>query len=139
MGGSLWNHWVPYQPDAAVALQALRDEVFAERAFYRGKEPDYAEARTIEDAIRIGAECGTNSVLDIAKGIAAAPRFGASCPLGERQLLALFDTTKPKRAAVEAERRSLEQMYDRYEAVHLVVYGDDDEPAWLHFVGYSGD
>jgi hypothetical protein len=139
MGGSIWSHWVPYQPDAARALQVLRDDVFERRDFYRGKEADYADARTTEDAIRIGSECGTNSVLDISNGISHAPRFGASCALNERQLLALFDTTKPQRPAVEAERSSLEAMCDRYEAVHLVVYDDDGGPAWLLFVGYSGD
>jgi hypothetical protein len=137
MGASCWNYCVPYRVDTAEALEVLRQEVVAQKKYYRQNRDEPAPT-TIEAALSASPESGTHSVIDIVYGVATAPGVGKVVPLRERQLLALFDTTRPLRSEVEGVVNKLYDVCDRWDGVIVTAF-EDDEPRWLFFVGSSGN
>jgi hypothetical protein len=84
-----------------------------------------------------GAE-GTRSILDIrAVGKKAAP--GVTAPLADRELRALFGSSRPGAADLTPEREA--ELYERLtrgDSLHVVLYADG-KPSEVVFYGYSWD
>ena len=132
MGAEPWNSSIAFESSVESALEKLRQRVFAE-GDYRGSELDPA---TPEEALENMEADGTCSILDIV-GISDEPEFCAACPLPDEQLKALFGTTQPTKAMVEANQDFYEDI-DRGQAIYIVVY-ENGKPAEYFFAGYSFD
>jgi hypothetical protein len=147
MGASPYWYVVKYNPDLDAALHDLR-----EREFRAGRYnpvipfPDFpvtasspapgAQHSTIEEALEDSDADGTRSILDISS-IGEDPDFGVACPLPDDELVRLFGTTQPTRAAVENNMEMYEQI-ERGQAIYIVLY-KNGQPDELMFVGYSFD
>lgn len=143
MGASGWQYWVPYESDIGSALKKLRDKAFAEGDYYKGfGEYRVKSPTSIEDLFeqmdKLGLSTeGAHSILDMGK-VGATPEFAVVAPLTEDQLDALFDTTKPTRAQIEAERSLIRELRERWEGTYIVAY-EGDTPTEILFIGFSGD
>ena len=69
--------------------------------------------------------------------ITDSPAFGAVSPLDDAELLELFGSTSPSRAAVE----SCDDLFDGIErghGIYVIVY-EYGRPVQIYFAGYSYD
>ena len=169
MGASGWSYFVAYEADIGAALERLKRDVF-ERGDYlllddwslwaeadqriaagenskvvqaerKAKRDELPRPSSIAELFEWNMESGTHSILDMTKGIANAPEFGAVSPLTEAQLITAFGTTQPTHARVGAWAEPgtpLIELRRRWEGLYLIVY-DGDSPTELYFAGFSGD
>ena len=162
MGASGWSYFVPYQADIDAALQALREQVFAQGAYYQpakfyemllesgfsGSVADRLAAviaerralpppRSIAELLERNGLEGTHSIIDIER-IAARPAIGAASPLRLDELISLCGTTTPTRAEVMLDKILSGYHSPRGEARYFTVYAGG-RPSELFFWGSSGD
>lgn len=135
MGASGWTYFVPYQPDIAAALAALRADVFAKKTFYTGHKKRAAKAKTIADAIRLTAEEGTHSILDVDR-VVETPH--GTDPL-RSGTVAPADLGRVTHAEAEVRVLELFTLCPRNTGVWTTVYDERGEPSELMFAGKSGD
>ena len=142
MGAEPWIYFVPFESDLNAALQRLRGEEFKAGRYFPVKGgflKEFGVTRppsTIEEAIELAAETGTQSILDI-EGVGEEPDYGTVCPLPAESLLAFYGTDKPTRAMVEDNQDFLEDV-DRGQGVYIIIY-QDGRPSEICFAGYSFD
>jgi hypothetical protein len=147
MGAHAYWHTVTYDPDPDAALQRLRQREFR-AGRYNPVMPfiDFpitpaspapgAGHDSIEEALEDSDADGTRSILDIMR-VGPEPNFCTAVPLADDVLVSLYGTTRPTRAAVEANMDFLEDV-ERGHAVYFTLYRDG-EPDELLFAGYSFD
>ena len=149
MGAEPYYYFVPYQPNVAAALQALRQREF-EAGRYNPVMPFLAghlplgpdspapgrQHASIAEALEAADADGTLSILDI-EGLSDTPSLGVAVKLRDEILSRLYGTTRPSRAQVEAAMDFLDDI-ERGHAVYLVLY-DGDAPSEILFAGYSCD
>ncbi len=136
MGASGWSYWVDWQEDVGQAMSLLQERTFAEGKFFAGWDDRGKAATTISELRSIMAEEGTHSILDMHR-IGSALEVGVVSGLSEDQLDALFETTTPTRAQVEAEARLIRSLRERWEGIYIVTY-DGGAPSQIYFGGSSG-
>jgi hypothetical protein len=161
MDASGWAYFTPYQPDINKALQDLRQKEFEAGSYhfpvelhlsveeYESMSKEALDARiaelkeiqerprSIQELLRINADAGTHSIIDI-ESISDVPDFGTAAPLSEQQLLRLFNTEKPTRPMIEAKADELEGLRYRWQGTYVIVY-KDGRPDEIYFTGFSGD
>jgi hypothetical protein len=148
MGAHPYWYFVPYDPDLSAALERLRQTEFRagrynpvvpflEFPLTPSSPAPGAKHRSIEAALKASDADGTRSILDIDR-IADEPDFSAASPLSDELLEQFYGTTKPTRAAVEANMDFFEDL-DRGQAIYIVLYDDHGHPSELFFAGYSFD
>jgi hypothetical protein len=149
MGAKPYRYFVPHDPDAGRALEALRKREFEAGRYGEAAanldfdDPDFESVRpgarhaTIELALEDSGDGGTQSILDIVK-VGAAPGFSVAGPLDPRDLEDALGTRRPTREVVMARKSQLLANLDRGQCAYVVVY-DGDLPAELFFAGYSYD
>jgi hypothetical protein len=150
---SEWSYFWPYDPDVAVALQRLREDVFA-RGAYMTEESEIASARYLEDMPRLSTskptsieelleqegEHGTHSILDITH-VSPTPKRRAVSPLPASVLADYCLAETPSSAEIEDvyEFGSLEKYVNkRWRGIYIVAY-KDGKPSEIFFAGCSGD
>lgn len=126
MGSESWSQWVPFTKSLTKTFEVAKEEALEELGF-----DDEKEALEAFDAD------GTASVLDLS-GFVDEPEPGQCWQLTADQLEALFDTTKPTRAAVEDAADQLVEELGRGEALCLVAYANG-KPSEVLFAGWSFD
>jgi hypothetical protein len=147
MGAHAYWYVVKYKPDVDAALQELR-----EREFLAGRYnpvipfPDFpvgpqspapgARHATMAEALEAAETDGTRSILDLER-VSDQPDYGAVTALGDGALQALFGTTRPTRAMVEASDDLWEDL-ERGQGIYIVLY-QNDETDEIYFAGYSYD
>lgn len=147
MGGHPYWYFVPFQPNAQVALDELR-----EREFRAGRYspvmlfppfplgPDSPapgnKHRSIAAAMDDAEESGTRSILDL-NTIGEEAAFCTARRMQPEELHELFGTDKPTREMVEGNMDFFEQI-ERGQGVCFVVYAND-RLAEIFFAGYSFD
>ena len=95
MGAEPWIYFVPYEANIESALQKLRQREFSAGRYFpisggSLKQLGLSKApATIDEAIELAAETGTQSILDIA-GVGDDPDFGMVYPLPSDALVAYF-------------------------------------------------
>jgi hypothetical protein len=82
-------------------------------------------------------ESGTHSIIDMANGVSASPRFATVSPLTTEELIDAFGTVTPSSDQVRAWIVTSGGR-DRWVGTYVVSYRDG-EPDKLHFCGFSGD
>jgi len=140
MGASGWHYFVPHDPDIGSALARLREDVFQRGAYYKPSKTK--KVASIAAALRLAAEDGTHSVLDVSRVVETPlppTPFGAVAPVSEAQLVAAFGSTRPDHAAVEAGALKLDAFLTRGCGVYVVVYSAAGAPAEIFFAGVTGD
>lgn len=148
MGASGWTYYAPYDADFGATLARLHEEVFASGKFYRRSK--LRKPKSIEALRKQNAEDGTHSILDITH-VGPKPTkpgredflsfrgtFASVRELHDDDLVTLFGTTRPTRAAVEGRALDIMQMRSRGVGTIVVIY-DGEEPRELLFTGFSGD
>lgn len=122
MGANPYCYFTRYQPDAAAALEDLRQQEFAagryDYALQAANPPSFtfqhqfppgegfpapgAQHPSIEEALRDAMEggSGTGSILDIV-GLSDEPSLCFATPMAAAELTELFATATPSRADVE--------------------------------------
>jgi hypothetical protein len=81
---------------------------------------------------------GTHSIIDMT-GVGQAPADGVVAPVPDKVLDDIFGTRQPSVAAVEAAiDRDLIDDFGRDRGAYLIAY-DGETPAFVYFVGHSGD
>lgn len=151
MGASGWSYKVAYQPDVAAALEALRRQVFDDGRYYPrtvrrryaravGLTPVASKPGSIAELLRLQAEEGTHSILDISSGVSAEPSSRTASPLTDDQHRELFGTLTPSAKQVEGwlAAGGYADVRRRWSAVYVVSYRGA-EPHRIHFAGFSGD
>ena len=142
MGASCWSHFVPYHPDIEGVLQAVREQVFQDQAYYLS-ETHQAQGiipASMEELIELNGEAGTHSIIDMDGGLGATPEFAAVALLTPEQLQRMFDTEYPDHALVEnrLESGELYSFCRNWEGVCILVY-TNNVPTEICFLGCSGD
>ncbi|MCI0640589.1 MAG: hypothetical protein L0Y72_22765 [Gemmataceae bacterium] len=147
MGAEPYWYVVKYNPKIEDALEELRDREFAAGRYNpvmpfltfpitpQSPAPG-AQHDSIADAVAESDADGTRSILDILS-ISEEPDFCSAAPLCDETLTELYGTTKPTRAAVEANMEFLEDV-ERGHAVYIILY-KNGKPDELMFAGYSFD
>jgi hypothetical protein len=167
MGASGWYHFVPYEPDVAVALHKLREEVFRTGNYYHrvGRKPE-----TLAQLEQAAGPDGTHSVIDVCRVIEGtlpepfltwlkrelqagsqpldderARRMQIECAarggvgrLSDRALHRVFGTTRPNRSAAERALFAISGIVPRGCGAVVEIY-DADRPSEFLFVGKTGD
>ncbi len=147
MGASSWDYYVPYQPDLAQALAALRQQIFAEHDYALTLDDDESWPATMQELFAredVGYG-GTHSILDIDRVIGPHDEdgFGTLRPLTEAELVRYLGTTTPTRAdfdrAYALEGADVQfDLGQRWSGYAAVLY-DGGNPAQIAIWGYSGD
>jgi len=101
------------------------------------RRPRRRGPRTIDELLERAAECGTHSILDIAR-TAERRGYGVAAPLTDRELRRVFRTPEPTREQVEERWDEIAEKLDRWQACYFVAY-QDGQPREYAFVGCSGD
>lgn len=149
MGAEPYYYVVPYQPDIAAALQALRQREF-EAGRYNPVMPFLADQLplgpdspapgrqhdSIAEALEAADADGTRSILDI-EALSDTPGIGVAVKLPDATLSRLYGTTHPRRTQVEAAMDFLDEI-ERGQAIYIVLW-DGDAPSEILFAGYSFD
>jgi hypothetical protein len=150
---SEWSYFWPYETDVAVALQRLREDVFA-RGAYMTEESEIASARylvdmprlstskpsSIEELLEQEGEHGTHSILDITH-VSPTPKRRAVSPLPVAVLADYCLSDSPSSAEIEDvyEFGSLEKYVNkRWRGIYIIAY-KDGKPSEIFFAGCSGD
>ena len=124
MGAEPWIYFVPYEANIESALQKLRQREFSAGRYFpisggSLKQLGLSKApATIDEAIELAAETGTQSILDIA-GVGDDPDFGMVYPLPSDALVAYFQSVKPSRETVETNDDYLEEI-ERGHGVYII-------------------
>ncbi len=166
MGASGWEYVTPYEGTVEQSLRALHQKVFDEE-FAHGRHPDYfgSPMQTYGSLEELWAdeefmgECGTHTVIDVYRVIAADERLGPHehyntiGPLPDERLEHHFATTQPTlrqyQEAIEhahqmvnthprTEQILIDEAEDRWTACYVVLY-TDGRPTHLGVFGSSGD
>ena len=125
--------WITkFKKNLADALQAAREETFASGKFFGADE----HPASIEEAIGLGAESGTGSLLDIVT-VSEAPELCAVCPLSREELLEFFGSERPTIEQIE-KSVSFWASFDRGEARAITLY-EKGQPARICFAGWTID
>ncbi len=132
MGAEWYDYTVPYEDDVQAALDKLRNNVFESGEFHGA---EYGPASMME-AMEMGAEDGTRSILDIMQ-VADEPEFFCAAPLSSNELEEHFGTRKPTREDVD-NSDSFGEDIERGQCRYVVLY-DGDVPTQIYFAGYSFD
>lgn len=96
--------------------------------------------KTIEELLKLQAENGTHSILDMV-GIASKAKFSAISPFPRSKLKEFFGSETPSHAEIEEafELGSLEKFVSsRWQGIYIIAYRDGS-PDELFFAGCSGD
>lgn len=154
MGASGWEYVVPYRPDLATALDALRHQVFAsgdylKPSFY-GDVFDLPEPSSVEDLFEqeqyweFMGTSGTHTIIDVPSVVPVDgdDEIGAIRPLSDSEYIELFGKAQPNQADYERLANS-ERLYDyvtggRWTGRAAVLWADDS-PSEIVFWGTSGD
>jgi len=160
MGASDWAYFVPYQTDLESALQALRQNVFANGEYYKPADwfrrlhedniidqqrlttllesvSSTPEPQTIEELIQMRGLDGTHSIIDITR-VSTELDYGVVTPLSEQEYSDVFGTDTPTHEMVEQKADHLVTMRERWQGVYVLVY-EGDVPNEIFFAGFSGD
>lgn len=97
----------------------------------------FRRVHTPEQAVEWAGEDGTHSILDVER-TGMYRGTGVAAPLSEPRLREIFGTDRPTREAVEEQAGEISCSLPRWEAVYFAVY-EGERPAWLAFIGVSGD
>ena len=146
MGMFPYYYLVPYQPDIAAALEALRQREFAAGRYNPAVRfpgdylPDLpgpgAQHASVEDACAEAEADGTRSILDIVY-LYPEPAESAAAPVPSWLSVILYGTDKPERDHV-ATQPGIWDCLGRGQCYYQVVYRDG-VPSQLFFVGWSYD
>lgn len=105
-------------------------------AYRRARQP----VTDIASLLRVQAESGTHSILDITEGVSPTPRDGAVSPMTGEELVMSFGTLEPSheqvRAWLDDPRRAVSR--DRGQGLYVVIF-DGGVPSEICFEGHSGD
>jgi hypothetical protein len=166
MGASGWEYVALYEGGVEQSLRALQQKVFDEE-FAHGRNPDYfgVPVQTYGSLEELWAdeefmgECGTHTVIDVYRLIAADAKLGRHehyntiGPLTDERLEHYFGTTTPSLAQYQAamdrdhqlvythprtERILTDEAELRWTGRYVVVY-TDGQPTHLGVFGRSGD
>ncbi len=132
MGAEPYDYTVPYEADFQLALDKLRNQVFASGEFY----PAELNPATPEEAMEMAEECGTRSILDI-QTISDTPDYCCAAPCTSEELQSYFGTDKPSAKQVSQSDAFWEDL-QRGMARYIVIY-EEGEPQSIYFAGYSFD
>jgi len=149
---SEWSYFTPYDSDIAVALQRLREDIFA-RGEYMTEESGLAAARYLVDMPRLSTskpasidelleqekEFGTHSILDITR-VSPTPKHRAVSPLPDAVLADYCLSGTPSREGIEEvyEFGSLGKYVNRnWRGIYIIAYADG-KPSEIFFAGSSG-
>ena len=137
-GDYYWQYTVPYQPDAAQALQRLRGEVQARCEYSHAVPHRHASGRTIiqpaAGPLRRAEVLSTYSILDIDR-VSQAHECGATTSLSDSQMRILFGTTRPTMRQVQAQMEMLQWMCEHRQSVHVTCHDNCGLPCSIVFVG----
>lgn len=157
MGGHPYYYTVPFEADAAAALEKLRQREFRAGRYNpvvampkfpvtAGSFAPGARHASIDAALRAADADGTRSILDLDR-IAAAPYdedaddqpYGKVFPASDDQLLDWFGTTEPDASMVDGlEADVMWESLDRGFGVYFPLFENGVAKA-LFFAGYSFD
>ena len=163
MGASGWHYFTPYQSDIKAALQQLRQQVFVEGEYYKPVlfytkllkdigdqlEPEVIEGlkrsieefrvrpepQSIEELIKMNAEAGTHSIIDM-HDIGQEPEIGIVSLMPEEMLIEVLGTLRPEHSQVE---RQIDELNRSIRSCHYLLVYEDETPSEIFFIGYSGD
>lgn len=148
-----WSYFTPYEADISVALQRLREDVFA-RGDYMTEESELASYRRLQDEPHASAfkpasieqlleqegDRGTHSILDITH-VSPTPKRRTVSPLPAAVLEDYCLAGTPSREEIEDvyEFGSLEKYTNkRWRGIYIIAY-QDGNPSEIFFAGCSGD
>lgn len=144
MGGSGWDHIVPYQPDLSAALRRLQEQLFRDEDYYwyddDERPPTLTELWRLITQTEL-RETGTHSILDVHYVSDANPDgLGRIRPLTADQMQQWFGTDTPTRADYERASKNIEFRADppRWTGRCVVLYRNG-QPDEIAFWGSSGD
>lgn len=132
MGSEAYTWITRYKKHLADAWESARAEVFASGK-YLGAEK---HPMSIEEAVELGAECGTGSLLDISS-VSEAPEFCAVCPVSREELREFFGTERPTFEQIE-KNVSFRDSFGRGEARAVTLY-ENGRPSRICFAGWTVD
>jgi hypothetical protein len=136
MGAEIWDYFVPYQEDIQAALDDLRLREF-NAGRYRRKEG--YDPQSPEEALSLAGDVGTRSILDMLY-VSDRPDYHTVSPLPSDLLMELYGTEKPTHELVDANPEVYEHLAgERGQGAYIIVYGQDDKPKEIYFVGLSFD
>jgi hypothetical protein len=147
MGASGWGYFVSYQPDLAAALQALREQVFAEGDYYWPGEADWRPVEECRPRPQTMAELfadegvqysGTHSILDVDRliGPDEPPDFGTVRPMSAAEARQLVGVERVTRAHIGVIDRDDD---GRWTGRCVVLHDEHGQPEEIYFWGHSGD
>jgi hypothetical protein len=145
MGATGWSYVTPYQEDADAALQALRQQVFADGDYESPANwglpvPASLTGFYTDEAYRefLGT-IGTHSILDVFSVIPSHEPHdvGAVRRWPHAANEAAWGSERPTRADFEKAANNRIDDAPRWSGNCVVLY-DGDKPAWLGFWGFSG-
>jgi hypothetical protein len=156
-----WHYFVPYQSDVNKALQDLRIDVFAQKAFYTDALPmrewlnrdrdrlssemveviekriAYFEAipepATIDELIENDNPRSTRSILDVDR-VAPRPEYGAVAVMPDELAREIFGTHRPSRSQAE---ENFEHAFRAIDANYFLLLYEGGSPSEIMFIGHS--
>ncbi len=132
MGAEAYTWVTKYKKNLAEALRAAREETFAAGKFIGADE----HPATVEEAVELGAEAGTGSILDIT-GVSKCPELCSVCPLTSEELIEFFGTERPTFVQIE-KCAPFWESFDRGEARAVTLY-KNGKPSQICFAGWTID
>jgi len=132
MGAETYTWVTKYKKNLADALATARMEVFAAGKFIGAEE----HPASIEEAVELGAECGTGSLLDIVS-VNEASGLCSVCPVSKEECVEFFGTERPTFAEIE-KCMPFWESFDRGEARAVTLY-ENGKPAQICFAGWTID
>ena len=132
MGAEAYTWVTKYRKNLAEALRTAREETFAAGKFIGVDE----HPATMEEAVELGAEAGTGSILDIT-GVSECPELCSVCPLTSEELIEFFGTERPTFAQIE-QCAPFWESFDRGEARAVTLY-KNGKPSQICFAGWTID
>jgi hypothetical protein len=118
-------------------IDKIEEEGFASAAKAFFKEKASKQPRSIDEALELAEEAGTQSILDIER-IGETPECGVATPLSQAELIELFGTTEPTLEMAKDAEIDLQSLRERGMAVYFSVYSEG-KPVQYVFAGNSGD
>ncbi|MEV6056493.1 hypothetical protein [Streptomyces sp. NPDC052107] len=149
MGASGWRYVTPYQSDFGAALQTVRAQVLASGEYYGPTEWGLPAPASPDDLLEnevyweFMGTCGTHSVLDVDRVIAAEDEhdFGTVRPLSVTAIRAGFGSDQPSLAdfgGMDFEALDNLEETPKWSGHCMVLYADG-VPREIAFWGVSGD
>lgn len=146
MGAHPWFYFVPFENDVAASLEKLQQREFLAGRYHPCESfPAFpvdirhapgCDHPSIAAARSAAGPSGTRSILDII-GVSDRPTFAAVSRLDDEELLELFGSTSPSRAAVET-CHDLFDGIERGHGIYIVVY-EHGRPGQIYLAGTSYD